>query len=273
MDTTETQATYLKEITEWQARLEAALRSEDGWLTLTGLYWLEEGDNTVGSADDNTVILPRGAEHLGVITVVGDQLTLRVDSDDVTLDGNPAREGNLHVGSASGEPTFVRIGTVTFFVLERGGRYAVRVRDSQHPARTEFAGRNWFPVNADYKVAGKFTPYEPARSLEIVNSVGQNVTMETPGYVDFQLDGFDIRLEAFEGGEGQLWFIFRDGTSGKLSYGAGRFMYAPLHADNTVTLDFNKAYHPPCAFTEFATCPYPPRENMLKLSIPVGECN
>lgn len=270
MDTT--QDTYTQEITAWQARLEAALRSENGWLTLTGLYWLEEGENTVGSADDNAVILPRGAEHLGVITVAGDRLTLRVDSDDVTLDGEPAREGNLRVGSDSVEPSVVRVKTVTFFVLERGGRYAVRVRDSQHPARTEFAGRNWFPVNADYKVTGKFTPYEPARSLEIVNSVGQNIEMRTLGYVDFQLDGQDIRLEAFEGGEGQLWFIFRDGTSGKLSYGAGRFMYAPLHADNTVTLDFNKAYHPPCAFTEFATCPFPPRENILTLPIPVGEC-
>jgi hypothetical protein len=273
MDTTESHETYLKEITAWQERLEAALRSENGWLTLTGLYWLEEGENTVGSVDDNAVILPRGAEHLGVITVVGDQLTLRVDSDDVTLDGQPVREGVLRVGSDSAEPAYVRVETVTFFVLERGGRYAVRVRDSQHPARAEFAGRNWFPINADYKVTAAFTPHEAARTLKIVNSVGQNVEMGNPGYVDFRLEGQDIRLEAFEGGEGQLWFIFRDGTSGKLSYGAGRFMYAPLHADNTVMLDFNKAYHPPCAFTEFATCPFPPRENMLTLAIPVGECN
>lgn len=269
---TSTNLTYAEEIAAWRQDMENSLRSETGWLTLTGLYWLDEGRNSVGADETSAVILPSGAPHLGTIVFEDGKFTLHVDSDaEVTVDGEPVREAVLRDSSHPAGVSVVGIGTVTFFVLQRGDAYAVRVRDSSNPARITFAGRNWFDVDRAYSVTGVYVPRENPRTLPIVNSAGQDVEMNNPGRAEFTLNGEKVALEAFDAGEGQIWFIFRDGTSGKSTYGAGRFLYATLHDDNTVSVDFNKAYHPPCAFTSYATCPYPPKENFLTIDIPVGE--
>ncbi len=165
----------------------------------------------------------------------------------------------------------VNVGSVTFFVIERDGDFFVRVRDANNPTRLNFKGRKWFPVNPDYHVKAIFTPHSAKQPVSVENSKGLVSILQNVGFVEFELLGEHRRLEAFETTGNRLWFIFRDQTSGKTTYGAGRFVYAPIQSDGLIDLDFNKAYHPPCAFTEFAMCPFPPRENILPIPISAGE--
>lgn len=270
----EQSAGYVEEITSWRQTMEELLRAEEGWLTLTGLYWLHEGINTIGADPTSDVLLPEGAPaHLGVIKFTGGEVVFSAASSvEVTVDGAVA-DGELVLrdDAISNAPSMVNSGTITFFVIRRGDEYGVRVRDVNNPARLSFTGRRWFPIDQDYRVTGRFIAHSTPRTLQTMNSVGQLTAMTNPGRVEFMLEGQQFSLEAFAAGGEQLWFVFKDGSSGSSTYGAGRFLYAALEADGTVILDFNKAYHPPCAFTPYATCPLPPKENVLPLAVMAGE--
>lgn len=270
---TDTQlATYISEVSQWRQMTDDRLRSESGWLTLVGLYWLHEGENTIGAASDIVLPLTGAPAQIGNIMFKDGQATLHISADvPVTVDGESVSTALLRDDTTEGGPSLVNIGSITFFVIRRGDEYGIRVRDTHNPARLAFTGRKWFPVDPHYRVQGTFIPHTPSRTLQITNSVGQTVPIDNPGRVEFVLQGHMLSLEAFSGGENEVWFVFRDGTSGSSTYGAGRFLYAPVSAEQTVLLDFNKAYHPPCAFTPFATCPLPPRENILALDIMAGE--
>lgn len=274
MTTTEQNPDYISALTRWRQEKDSALRAPDGWLTLIGLHWLEEGVNTVGSDADADVPLEVAGipERLGTLVLEDGAVTLHVEADVVVnVDGAPTREARLRDSSMPGGPSMVRIGSVTFFIIERNGTYAVRARDSEHPARHSFEGRRWFDVDPAYIVTGVFIPHETARTLNIVHSSGMTMPIANPGRVEFLLGGQTYALEAFEASDTELWFSFKDATSGTSTYGAGRFLYAPLGADASVHMDFNKAYHPPCAFTEFATCPLPPKGNIIPVEIRAGE--
>ncbi len=199
---------------------------------------------------------------------------MRPTSADLKIDGAPVVVGQtytLNNDHHDGEMPLVNVGSVTFFVIERDGDFLVRIRDANSPTRVNFNGRKWFPVNPDYHVKATFTAHASKQPVSVENSKGAVSILQNLGYVEFDLLGERRRLEAFETTGNRLWFIFRDQTSGVLTYGAGRFLYAPIQSDGLIDLDFNKAYHPPCAFTEFAMCPYPPRENSLPIPISVGE--
>lgn len=264
---------YTDDILRWRQNAEDTLRSETGWLTLTGLYWLETGANSVGAAPDSDVILPPGSvDRLGVIDFQDGVATLRVEADvQVTVDGVATREAVLRDSNAPEGPSIVQIGAASFFVLQRNDLFGVRMRDANNPARLEFPGRRWFPIDPSAVVEGTYIPNETPQMVEIENSIGQTITVGSPGRVEFTYGGQALSLVAFEASEGEVWFVMRDATSGVSTYKAARFLYAPLAADNTVILDFNKAYHPPCAFTSFATCPLPPRQNVLPVAIEAGE--
>ncbi len=270
--TPEDQNDYMAAVHTWRAEQDTKLRSETGWLTVVGLCWLHAGDNPIGSDPNSTVLLPaRMPAQLGILTLTEGGAVLRVTADgvEVLIDGAPSHEAGLCYDAE--HTTLVQIDGVTFFVIQRGERLGVRVRDVESEARRTFSGRCWFPVDAAYRVLGTFVPHPSARTLEVETVIGTTVVYQNPGAVTFELDGVPQQLEAFDGGDDQLWFVFRDATSGPLTYGAGRFLYAPLTADYTVDLDFNKAVHPPCAFTAYATCPLPPKENRLQRAIPAGE--
>jgi uncharacterized protein (DUF1684 family) len=267
---------YLTEINTWRQAREDSLRAEDGWLALIGLFWLHEGTNTVGANPKADVPIDADGipDQIGTIEFHDGQAALHVTTDmPVTVDGVQTMQSDLRDDSQKDDASLVKIGSVTFFVIRRGDEYAVRVRDANNPARLHFGGRSWFPVDEQYRVSGLYIPHDSPRSIPIANSAGQTVQMSNPGKVAFSLDGQSLALEAFAAGEGELWFVFRDATSGKSSYGAGRFLYAPLSTDGVVSLDFNKAYHPPCAFTPYATCARPPKENILPVDILAGERN
>ena len=165
----------------------------------------------------------------------------------------------------------VTIGPLTLFVIERGGRHAIRLRDRNSQFRREFTGLHYFPISEPYRVTAKWVA-EP-RKIPILNVIGQTEPMDSPGYSVFTLGGHEYKLYPVleEPDAKELFYIFRDLTSAKETYGAGRFLYSEMPKDGRVVLDFNKAYNPPCAFTPYATCPLPPKENRLPVRIEAGE--
>jgi uncharacterized protein (DUF1684 family) len=264
--------TYEVEIEAWRQSMDAKLRAETGWLTLTGLYWLHEGQNTLGSDPTCDVVLPESApQQLGVIEFHDQKATLHLTANlEVRVDGVVAAKTiRLRDDADPLGASRIEIGAVNFFVIQRSDQYGVRVRDKNNPARQAFTGRVWFPIDPAYRVTAAFTPHPQPKTIGILNVVGLIEPTLNPGYVDFTLDGHSIRLEAFDASDDEIWFVFRDASP--LTYPASRFLYAPLNPNGTATLDFNKAYNPPCAFTPYATCPLPPKQNILLFPLEVGE--
>lgn len=263
---------YINQLTTWQATMEANLKTRDGWLSVVGLDWLNEGKNTIGSDLSNDVVFPAGStpEFVGFLTLDNGKVTLTVTtSEAVFVNDEPVKTADVQDDN-TGIST-VKIREVTFTVLKRGDAYGVRTRDPQSPARSSFTGRKWFPINPAYRLQATFHPYDDVKSIEVDNILGTQTALKGLGYITFELDGEARQFIAFEGGAKQLWLIFRDTSSGQETYGSGRFLMADILEDGTVDLDFNKAYNPPCAFTPYATCPLPPRENHLPVALRVGE--
>ncbi len=262
---------YKAEIETWRREIEERLRSETGWLTLTGLYWLHPGENTLGSDPVADVLLPESApKQVGFIDFADPMATLRVTTDvPVTADGQPVKTVTLRHDNEAQGPTRIEISSVNFYLIKRGDQFGMRVRDSENPARKNFKGRVWFPVDPSYRVDAKYVPHPEVRTLDIMTVAGIIEPTENPGYVEFELAGHRVHLEAFSSKPNEVWLVFRDASPH--TYRAARFLYAPLKPDGTAILDFNKAYNPPCAFTPYATCPLPPKENILPFKIEVGE--
>lgn len=264
---------YLAEIKEFQSRRAAGLQADDGWLTVAGLFWLKPGPNVAGSARGSDITLPgKAPARLGVFELMDGRVTFRADpAANVTAGG--ARVGTLPIQAPSDDAGALAVGDLRMFVIHRGDRFAVRLRDLTSAMRTGFSGLKFYPVRAEYRVRARFTPYERPRKIAVPNVLGQASEMTAPGSVTFTLAGREWRLEpVYESDDPQeLFFIFRDLTSRDSTYPAGRFLYAPLPRDGHVILDFNKAYNPPCAFTDFATCPLPPKQNQLAVRIEAGE--
>lgn len=274
----ETSPEYAAEIAEWQRNRAAGLLKEGGWLSLVGLEWLNEGVNSVGSSDSSYITLPASAPaDAGMMSVRGGKVQFTSAPDaNVTQDGQPVQSIEMKPDT-SGEPTELRTGTVTFYVIERSGRLGVRIKDSASPARTGFAGLEYFPIDGKYRVAARFTPYDPPKMIPIVNVLGMTESMESPGQLSFEIDGQRLTLDPVleEPGADELFVIFGDRTNGPVTYGAGRYVYTSLPApgSNEVILDFNRSYNPPCVFTDYATCPLPPAQNKLPVEIRAGEKN
>jgi uncharacterized protein (DUF1684 family) len=248
---------YQSEIAEWRQKREASLRRDGGWLTVTGLFWLHDGRNTFGSGTKNDIELPDGPTTAGVfdlhdgnvtVEMAGSRRAVRADSADV-----------------------VNVGRLGLYVIERSDRYGIRLKDPQSQFLRNFHGIETFPANEAYRVTATFVA-DP-RKIPITNIVGQTEPEDSPGYVVFRLHGQEYRLRPVldDPGSKNLFFIFRDQTSQKETYGAGRFLDTDGPQDGKVVLDFNKAYNPPCAFTPYATCPLPPKDNQLAVRIEAGE--
>jgi len=265
---------YVEEIETFRAQREQRLRSEDGWLSLVGLFWLEEGVNPFGGDPAGAIALPGDAAPPRAGNFVLEGAVVRLVPEpgvEILIDGEPAGERILRDDSA-GSPDLLHLGRLRLHVIERGGRRAVRVRDPESPARSGFPGLEFFPVDPSYRVEGRFRPYAEPERRQIATVVGTTAEMLAPGTVEFELDGARLSLEPFvdEAGQTDLFIIFKDRTSGRETYGAGRFLSAVLEGERVV-LDFNKAYNPPCAFTPFATCPLPPARNRLDAAVRAGE--
>jgi uncharacterized protein (DUF1684 family) len=259
----------------WQARRVRELTSDNGWLTLVGLFWLQQGDNTFGRAPSNALTLDNAslAATAGSFVVSGHQVRFVAQpGSGVTHAGEPVSSLEL-TSDAGGEPTVLSSGTLRFFIIERAGNLGVRVRDVNNPRRVQFPGLSYFPVSTDWVFNARFEPYDPVRHVRIVNILGMEEDLVSPGAVVFNKGGREWRLDTVleQPGDQQLFIMFADGTSGHETYGAGRFLYIPLPSAGRAQLDFNQAYNPPCALNDFATCPLPPPQNRLQLRIEAGE--
>ena len=267
---------YRHEILEWQATRAAGLQRPTGWLSLTGLFWLDEGANLAGSAEAAKVRLPaKTPARVGILERSGEAVRFVPDPGaSATIGGAPAQETEMQP-DVSGEPTIVEVGSVQFFVVRRAERVGVRVRDRESEALRSFQGLEYFPIDPRWRVEARLVPYDPPKQIMIQNIVGTVEPGTSPGALVFTLDGKEHRLDPLmEPGDDQMFVIFADETSGRETYPAGRYLYADAPGpDGTTILDFNRSYSPPCAFTDFATCPLPPRQNRLQIRVEAGEKN
>lgn len=264
---------YRAELEKFHADREAELKADDGWLTVAGLFWLNPGANTAGSAKGNDLLLPsKAAATLGTFTLAEGAVTFVASpSARVTRDGHAVTTALLD--AKTGDMGAIRSGDLVMFPIQRGDKIGIRLRDLKSAMRQGFKGVQSYPVRPEYRIAARFTAYAQPKKVAVPNVLGQHPEMTSPGYVTFTLNGQSLRLEpVFETDEQkELFFIFSDATSQDATYRAGRFLYAALPKDGVVTLDFNRAINPPCAFTDFATCPLPLKENRLPVRIEAGE--
>jgi uncharacterized protein (DUF1684 family) len=270
--------TYKKEIKQWQEKRAERLANENGWLTLCGLYWLKSGENTFGTDSANTIIFPSGKSP----KIAG---SLWLENGVVKLRTRPHVEIKFHDSlvtslilrsdeEGKADPTVLTTSTLSFYLIKRGSQLGVRIKDKGNPARTLFKGLDFFDVNLQWRIEAKFLPYNPTKVIQaatVVNTVQSDTCI---GAVVFNIGQTACRLEAIleRGTPDQLYIMFSDETSGKETYGNGRQLNTDMpDENNNVMIDFNKAYNWPCAYTEFATCPIPPRENHLNIRVEAGE--
>ena len=267
---------YAAETQEWRGKRLDAIAGPDGWSTLAGLFWLDSARYSIGSAAPNTIVLP--ADHtpkaFGTLTRTDSAFVFRA-AKGVQVMVDSALVDSVRIASDKGvRPTVMRAGSVTYRVIERVGRFALRVKDSLYVLRRDFKGLEYFPLDTSMRVLARLVPHATPRTLRILNVIGQTDEYRSPGMLEFRIAGKPYHLTAsFEGTDTTVYFvIFRDQTSRATTYPAGRFMYAtPVDSAGYTILDFNRAFNPPCAFTAFATCPLPPAENVVTVAITAGE--
>jgi uncharacterized protein (DUF1684 family) len=259
------------EVEEWRAKHEASYRKE--YVPLAGLFALNAGANTAGSAPSNDIVLPKPApSSVGRFLLAGK--TVRFEPQpgaQVALNNRPVASAVILRSDETDDPDELSIGVVTLWVHISGDRPTIRMRDPAGDAARTFHGFRWFEVEESYRVTGRFIKDSAPRQLRTPNQLGDEDVMTTEGVVEFAVGGQTVKLRPMTTRPKRLWFIFRDGTSGKETYETARFLYADLRDDGTVVLDFNEAYNPPCAFNPYTTCPLPLPENRLKVRIPAGE--
>lgn len=265
---------YVAELEAWRESIEAPLRRD--WISLVGRVELQPGLHRVGAHFSSEVRLPEGSapDYIGVLHVGEDGITLApAPGVAIAVNGAPLEEViPLRTDADTRQtPDIVTVGSVTFFVIERGPRTIVRVRDANSPALAAFEGRRWHAIDEEYRVEGVFTPYYPPKPLAITNLLGDTSAQTSPGQVTFRLHGQEYALDAGGSRDGGLLLHFRDATNGDTTYGGGRAVVTSAPVDGLVTIDFNRTSNLPCAFTEYATCPLPPQQNRLPVRVEAGE--
>ena len=269
--------TYAEEIKKWRAEREEKLRADNGWLTLAGRFILKDGANTFGTGKDNDVVFPpelkgTGPERLGTLVVDGKakKVTLKPADGVTMMSGDKEFKGDRVFDTTKRD--WVGKDRFRMHVIEREGKYILRLADNQSELRKNFPGCVWYAADEKFRVEAKYVEYPEEKTLAIVNVIGEKSKQPCPGYAEFKLNGETHKLDGIREGDG-LFFVFRDATAGDTTYVQARFIDIEKRpkANDTFALDFNKAYNPPCAFSEFTTCPTPPVQNVLKVRIEAGE--
>ena len=294
-------AHWAEDLAAWRAAREREIGAPDGWLTLVGMEWLQPGVNSIGAAQDNRIrVHAKAPDHIGLLRVSANKPSEKQPKGkqangqpgngqmvqllsppggfppDLTIDGKPAKEGQLTVEGPT--PSAISWHGVTIVVLRRGERFAVRIKDADSPARAAYKGLNWYAPNPRYRVQAVWTPYTPPRMVNIPTPLGTTLDLPSPGFAEFVLDGKPMNLEPVteKGAEGTLFFILTDETSNIETFATARYLHTglPNHGldqPGILALDFNLLENPPCAYTTYATCPLPPEQNRLPAAIEAGE--
>jgi uncharacterized protein len=263
-------ASYLESFDKWKAELVDDLKQN--WLPLAGLFWLKPGENKFGSDAKNDIVFPKGPAHAGSFTLQSKDVSVRFEPGvQVTVSSKPFTASKLE-SDVSGHATVLEMGSLRFYVIVRGERIGIRLKDTESDAARGFRGLDFFPVSMNYRVTAKFEPSQGTKTVDVPNVLGDVAPTPVVGTVVFTINGQELRLSDLGGDPANgLFFVFSDPTSKTETYPGGRFLETEPVVNGTVVLDFNRAYNPPCAVTPYATCPVAPKENRLAVAIPAGE--
>lgn len=263
----------------WRERRLERLTEPYGWLSLIGLVMLDSAGNdesagprrfSVGSDADSDIPVPRGPARWGDLVVDGSSVEfVAAENVDVRIDGERSKRAALHLDGPDG-PTRIEAEDLRLHLVDPGGRIGLRVRDPRASTRQEFVGLEYYDIDPAWRVRARFVEHPPGTTMKVANVMGQILDEPNPGKAVFERDGKSWELEAVASDD-KLFFIFADRTSGRETYGLGRFLYAELPSEGAVVLDFNQSYNPPCAFNAFTTCPLPPQSNRIDGWVRAGE--
>jgi len=265
---------YIQSVQEWQVNRLVRLKSENGWLNLVGLHWLKEGQNPFGSNMANNIIFPEKApEFIGTIILFRGNLAISVNEDiEVFVNDSLIKERDINT-DADKNTTFFKMNSFKWHIIQRGERYGIRLRDLESPLIDQITEIPSFPIDSKWRIEAKFEKFDTPKRIAIPNVLGETEYESCYGLLKFKIEGKEYTLMPLgDGVDSGFFVIFADETSAEETYGAGRFLSVEKPDKNGETyIDFNKATNPPCAFTDFATCPLPPKENILSIKILAGE--
>jgi uncharacterized protein (DUF1684 family) len=266
---------YEKQIQAWHQQRNARLNQPNGWLTLAGLFWLEEGENRFGSDEKNHLLFPGKLvpPYMGSLYLEGESVSISVAEGIPIFLGNSLIAESVLIKDSDGAPDILTWENLSWYIIQRGNRIGVRLRDSQHPNYVNFKPTELFPIDSTWRVPATLVPFDESSTVDIVNVLGDTEPSSTPGILHFEIHGRAFTLTPLgDPGDENYFIIFGDQTNGITTYGAGRFLVIPAADENGKTfIDFNKSYNMPCAFSPYATCPLPPEANQLTLDITAGE--
>lgn len=262
---------YEESVNEWKEYRVGVLTGPTNWLRLHAIYWLNNGENTFGSSEDNDITFPEGTipAVAGTFILRGDSVTMRVaEGVNITHEGEPVSDFTLFDGK--NRPR-VEHGDLEWFIDSRGDDHGIRLYNKDNPKADAFDGFPFYPLNPEWHLKAKFIPNSDSTTVTVDNVLEEKVDLVSPGKIRFEADGQTREMIAFEAGSG-LFIMFNDETNGRETYHAGRYMIIPFADEEGYTiLDFNKAYNPPCAFNTNTTCNLPPPGNRLDISVNAGE--
>lgn len=264
---------YLGKIKEWRQNRLDELKAKDGWLSLAGLFWLKEGRNTFGSAPANDLVIMevKAPALIGSFFLEKGQVRFVTAAGVVVLCGSEVVSDISLKSNGQSEPTILRTGSLSWFIIERGERIGVRLRDSNHPRIDKLKEIETFPIDLKWHVEATLERFEKPQIIKVPTVLGTENESLAPGVLVFEIAGEVHRLTPL-GDDGDLFVVFGDETNAIETYGGGRFLGVgkPDEKGRTV-IDFNMATNPPCAFSPYATCPLPPKMNRLSIRITAGE--
>lgn len=266
---------YEQETQLWRQQRVERLTAKQGWLTLVGLHWLNDGTQSIGQAEGNDIQFRTGPAQVGSIEWVNGKVFFTPAKDaSISIDDNATalteRIELTPETNANSRKVWLGEGQ-SFEVLDRSGKMGLRVRDDEAITRTAFQGIPQFDVDPSWRVEADFAAHPEGKTIDIATIINTIEPTPNPGKLTFQKDGKTYELEALDGGEDALFLIFADRTNKEDTYGAGRFVYVNKPVNGKITIDFNQAYNPPCALNRYSTCPLPPPENRLNLAVTAGE--
>lgn len=266
---------YLAEINAWHQQRIERLKKENSWLTLAGLFWLQEGENTFGADEKNEIVFPvKAAPFFGNLILKNGVVTFEPQKGvEVLCEGKPAGKMTL-LNDTQENTTVLNYGDLRWYIIKRGDRYGIRLRDVKHKRLADFKGIERFPVDENWRIQAKFERYDPPKKVIVPDIIGGATEEKCFGAYVFEKDGKTWRLETTgdPAGRKSMFVVFGDLTNKKTTYGGGRFIYIPVpDAQDNAVIDFNKAYNPPCVFSPYATCPLPTENNTLAIEVTAGE--
>jgi len=263
---------YHNSVNKWRQEVDNNLRRENGWLALAGLFWLRRGTNMIGSDSTADILLPKRApQRLGTFEFDGNNVTLNVESDTHVEVNGVATKNALLDADQEDVPSFITFNDMRMVVVRRSKGVGIRVWDNVREERRLFPSRQWYPIKDEYRVPATYTRFETPKIVKMPDILGAILDEPMQGFVSFELNGKKHELIVEELPDRRLFIQFMDLTNGNPTYPSGRYHYTDAHENGKVYIDFNKAYSPPCAFTEYATCTFPPQENHLGVAVEAGE--